>query len=96
MKERKDLRDCHYGLYPAVTFAIIGLIVSGWFLEIELHSRRKEVVENYEHFFETYDWGSIVDSECLNYRREELQEPLRIIKSYAAQAFVVLSSDQQW
>ena len=69
MKERKDLRDCHYGLYPAVTFAIIGLIASGFYLELELHSKRQEVIENYDNFSHYDSWSSIVDEECSNYRR---------------------------
>ena len=69
MKERKDIRDCHYGLYPAVTFAIIGLIASGFILELELHSKRQEVLENYQHFSEHGNWNDIVDSECSNYRK---------------------------
>ena len=67
MKERKDLRDCHYGLYPAVTFAILGLIAVGIYLELQLHAMREEVLETYEEFYEKYDWDSIVYESSCNY-----------------------------
>ena len=85
MKERKDLRDCHYGLYPAVTFAILGLIATGMYLELELHDKRQIVVKNYQEFSYQHDWNDY-DKDCFNFRREELEEPFKIIKSYAAQA----------
>ena len=61
MKERKDLRDCHYGLYPAVTFAILGLIAAGFYLELQLYAMREDVLETYEEFYDKYDWNSILE-----------------------------------
>ena len=85
MKERKDIRDCHYGCYPAVTVAILGLIATGMYLEIELFAKRKIVVENYNHFFKDYRWDD--HNKCFSYYGgEENAQMFNTIKSYAAQA----------
>ena len=69
MKERKDIRDCHYGLYPAVTFAIIGLMAAGVYLEVQLYTKREEVIEAYQEFYDKYDWETIVEEGCSSYRK---------------------------
>ena len=69
MKERKDIRDCHYGLYPAVTFAILGLMLAGVYLELKLYIKREEVIEAYQKFYDKYDWDTIVEEGCSDYRK---------------------------